>query len=672
LNETLLLLYLYIKYKNLLRILKLIKMCKRLILILLLFVFKQFLFAQEKSVWGRIPDKSDLEMKEWAADNTAEAVVLNNEGWIENTIIDNSYAYRCTEKKRIKILKKSAFDRANISIPYITKNNYDRFIKIEASIWTPGGRLIPVDPKTATDEKLNNRVSVKKLTFPNVEEGSILEYEFIIESKNVMELREWFFQEDIPVRKSQLNLKLDGNYSYTYLIQGNDKIKSSKPVYDSQNRTLIFYYSENLPGLKEEPYISTMDDYKARIRFQLLSLVYENGRKENMISTWENTASELWGDFKFGKAFTKKSDLEEAWKVVEATFSATDADSIKALKIYDYVRKNYVWNRRYSWLTPVTLKDVIKSKEGTSGQINLLLLGLLRQAELEANPVLIGTRNEGKVYEDYPIMDQFSHVLVHIVLGKNTMLLDAGSSVRAMGNICEEAMNSRGCLITKKGAQWIDIQVPVSTRSNTYNFTLEADGTFNGKVQTNLKGNIAEAWRSLYLNDAFGKELRKNWLTDYPEIKIDSIAMLNIENPEEPLKVNFNCQIQNAAQANDDKIYFRPTFYTGWEKSPLKAKERKFPVDMPYPISENHVSFIKIPAEYIVEELPKSITQALPNNDGQFQYQIFQKENDIQVSIRIRTKKLFFQPNEYDALKYFFDTIAAKLQEQVVLKKKEK
>ena len=70
-----------------------------------------------------------------------------------------------------------------------------------------------------------------------------------------------------------------------------------------------------------------------------------------------------------------------------------------------------------------------------------------------------------------------------------------------------------------------------------------------------------------------------------------------------------------------------------------------------------------------MEELPEPARVALPNKGGAFNFFVKQNGNSIQVVRKIQLKQLKFEPEEYEAIKSFFDIIVEKQGEQIVLKK---
>ena len=119
----------------------------------------------------------------------------------------------------------------------------------------------------------------------------------------------------------------------------------------------------------------------------------------------------------------------------------------------------------------------------------------------------------------------------------------------------------------------------------------------------------------------------------------------------------------------DDFIYFSPSIYNSFEENPFKLEERVYPVEIPYPFTEQFVFNLDLPEGYVVEELPEPTRVVLPNKGGSFLYMVKQNGQRLQIIRKIKVSQLEFTPEEYTAIKTFFDLIVAKNEAQIVLKK---
>jgi hypothetical protein len=58
------------------------------------------------------------------------------------------------------------------------------------------------------------------------------------------------------------------------------------------------------------------------------------------------------------------------------------------------------------------------------------------------------------------------------------------------------------------------------------------------------------------------------------------------------------------------------------------------------------------------------------NNDGVFDYKISQSGGNLTFNYKLELNKAVFSPAEYNLLREFFGQVVAKLDEQIVFKKK--
>jgi hypothetical protein len=613
----------------------------------------------------------DLKMKEWAEDTSVSAVILGNVGDLSMEEVRQFYGFRFTELKRIKIFKKTGFDYANVSIPYYSKGDIQQVERIRAQTITPDGYKHQVEPKSVVYEKLNDKWSVAKFTFPKVTEGCILEYEYDLTATQLFELREWYFQDRIPTRFSVLNIDIWSRYEYQYLFQGESNLKSTKPKYDRAGRTYASFYVNDLPGLKDEKFITSINDHLTRIRFQLSKYFStSSGARIEVIKSWEGAADELLSNDNLGKKILKKSRYNKVLEASQGVFSPADSTKAKVQKLYDWVNKNISWDGHYYLWSDKDPNDVWQKRKAGSSDINFLLLALLKEAGVNAQPVLVSTRKNGKPYTNFPIIDQFDHCLILVEFeNKQTMLIDAGNAGLTMGLTCEQALNGKGWLLRKKDPIWFDIKPAISTQVISAKFDISDEGNLKGTISTIFRGNIAADQRNAYQGDTMGKSKMTYLKKKNADWQIESISVTNLDKTSEPLRETINCTIANTGQVNGNRIYLKPTLKSGWEANPFKMEKRSYPVEFPYPTNDQYILTLNIPEGYKVEELPQSMNLGLPPEDARFTYAISSDEKTIKLAVKIQINKIIVPADDYPFLKNFFNQVAAKLDEMIVLKK---
>jgi len=118
-------------------------------------------------------------------------------------------------------------------------------------------------------------------------------------------------------------------------------------------------------------------------------------------------------------------------------------------------------------------------------------------------------------------------------------------------------------------------------------------------------------------------------------------------------------------------IYFNPTMFSNaYRENPFKSDERKYPVEMNYPINEIYIFSMEIPDGYSIDELPRSAKVSFNGNEGVYQYQIEKTNNTIHLRSVVKLSKASYKASEYSNLREFFTYVVKKQQEQIVFRKK--
>lgn len=183
--------------------------------------------AQDTPIkYGKI-DISDLQMKVYPKDTSAEAVVLGDIGraYFEYSQTEG-FQVVYERVRRVKILKKSGYDWATVKVPlYISKNNNGKEDLYDLKGFTynlENGQIIKekLEKESVFLDKKDDSHSVKRFTFPKIKEGSIVEYSYKIKSDFFYNFRDWTFQSSIPVAWSEFSVSVPDYFTYRQLMQG--------------------------------------------------------------------------------------------------------------------------------------------------------------------------------------------------------------------------------------------------------------------------------------------------------------------------------------------------------------------------------------------------------------------------------------------------------------------
>lgn len=654
------------------------------LLLLFCFINIEYLQAQDPPMkFGKV-SPTELLMKTYEADTTASAVVLCDYGTASVEPGGNAYIMRWTQHKRIKILKKEGFDYANIAIPFYAYNDREQFGFQEAMIHLPNGQQISLTRKDVHVEQVSKYYSLAKFTFPQVTEGCIIEYSYVINSKYIYELREWFFQSEIPHLKSEIRVDFPQFVDYVYLFQGNEgmtatKDKDGNTIYAGKNGTFFVapkrFVMEKAPAMKAEAYITTMDDYRARIRFQLSDIARSTGYIEKVMGDWPKLQKDIETYAQFGDQMLKKANYKKITEKLLPLAAEKANAKEKAAFFYDYLTTNIRWSESYSLFTrEKKLNDIFEQGEANSAELNMMLYVLLTESGVKANPVILSTRDHGKMYENYPILDQFNHLLVVADIEGKPTFMDATERLRPIGYPSIAALNGRGLKLDFAAGRptWINIAPQKNgLDAYTFNLRLDTEGNLAGTLLCTHRGYNAIPERR-NAGDDQGKSLwQKRLAKRYAEAIVSSAKCGGLKELEQTYYDTLEISLPSAAQLSGDLLYLTPVIYSQFDENIFKLQERLYPVDVPYPFIEQVTMNLTLPEGYELESMPPMTTASVPAGGGSYFFATTKKSsNEVQFSASLNISKQIFSPEEYPALKALFDTMIKKRDEMVVIKKK--
>ena len=187
----------------------------------------QFLIAQETSPFSKFGKirVEDLRKKIYSIDSNAQAVVLSDIGTASIEGNDKGwFAISFTRHRVVHILNKNAYEEATVEIPLYSKDQVEEKLEsLKAVTYNLSGNSVvqtKLEKSGIFKEKKDQNRVVRKFTFPNVKEGSIIEYEYRIKSDFIWNIDPWFFQGSYPVLWSEYNLSVPQFFTYAFLSHG--------------------------------------------------------------------------------------------------------------------------------------------------------------------------------------------------------------------------------------------------------------------------------------------------------------------------------------------------------------------------------------------------------------------------------------------------------------------
>lgn len=674
-------------------------MCQRLLLKAAL-LFLSFILIKNQTVLSQANstkifetlDKvtaADFDLpKSKAIDSNSNAVIISKKGSIEfagdkqNDAVD--FIYRIDT--RIKILNKKAYDLATVKIRISGEGSSNsKLDDFNASTYNlDNGKVSETRLSNADifDEKISSSLDQKSFTMPNVKEGSIIYYSYSFTSSAIYNLPGWQFQSaEYPCLYSEFKIGIPDLARYLMIRYGVDSFYSVSAdnsytklrMADINVGTDVHdhkWVMKDIPAFQGEDYISEPGNFLDKIEFTLAQF-YNGENIRNIAKDWTTTESQLLTNKYFGGAINV-DNAGNLYNTMKKVCSMDGDIMVAARQIYFYVRNNFTCIPDDDIYIQHDLYDVNKKHKGSVAELNMLLIALLRQRGIHADPVILATRSYGINPETYPVLEKLNYVICMISYAKDTIFLDASDPNIGFGKIPLECYNGHARIISgqQSGAIYLypsAIKEPDVTSVLLVNDD-KGDGE-SGSLESTLGYYESYDLRNSYKEKGGEKKYLQNLQTQYgPDVTITNLHLDSLKDIEEPVKINYDVDFINGFDG--DIIYFNPVVKGAYKENPFKATERKFPVEFPYPIDKTYDLTMDIPNGYKVDELPKSVQATFNGSDGIFIYQIIKDEYTVQLHMQLKINRTLFAPGEYNSLRDFFTMVVKKQSEQVVFKKK--
>ena len=415
------------------------------------------------------PSDEELRMTVYEADSSAEAVVLCRLTEVVYTIQQSSFLLDYKERFRIKVLKPEGVRFAKVVIPYqqMVSINTIGGTKVTAkALPKPGGSsdsyfegegvsmvegvfgadadesvediravAVNMDGSKAVKTHLKKSDIVKtkidehnyqvEFTVPNVKEGTVIDVEYSIHSPLFWQLRDWHAQCEIPVVFARLDMDIPSYLIYniedhgiqrlTYTCNaGSMKFKLvndplSNPVTIVTNHYI--YTGRNLKGMPKDDYVWNVNDYCAGVTAELKTYRLPGMSEMDFARTWEQIDEMILGADPFNLQLNAHSPLQQ--ELQEAHIQDIANQQERAAAVYQLVMKHVTWNGKYE-LWPQPTKEVLQQGTGNNADINMLLIQSLKDVGLEATPVVLRSRDQGKMPYNFPSYQKLTTFVVGI------------------------------------------------------------------------------------------------------------------------------------------------------------------------------------------------------------------------------------------------------------------
>jgi hypothetical protein len=641
------------------------------------------LFAQFQQ-----PTPDELKMTADPKAPGAAAVYLNVEEVANDPLHFQSFY------ARIKVLSEKGKELATVEVPYLQRNF--QITDIKARTIHADGTIIPLTgkpadllvSKTKTKTGENFQVDKKVFTLPSVEVGSILEYRYELRydddeySSPSWEIQRPYFVHKAHYLFTPFKAFLPGTQNATsmYMEDEHGRVVNSLIWWQKLPEGVTVkvdtagHHSVDITDVPPSP----DEEWMPPIQSVLYKVIFYYKSASDAKDFWISEAK-LWSKDVDHFADSSKH-IHEA---VDGLIAPSDSDLDKAKKLYKAVQAldNTDYSRQKSAAEMKQLKlkvakraeDTWAQKSGSSEDIALLYLAMLRAAGLTAYPFKVVARNQGIFDITYLTLNQLDDTLVVLSTGGKEIVLDPGEKMCPFQMVNWRHSSAGGIRESETGpaAGTSTVQAyPDNKTLRIGDITLDAHGAVTANFRIVMTGQEALRWRQAALrndkdevNKQFDEWLR-SIIPDGVEAHIDSFT--GLDDPYSNLIAFVKAQ-GNIGTATSKRLILPGFFFETRGAHPFVEQEkRQESVDMQYgSIITDQITY-HLPTGFTVEGAPQDAKIAWPEHAILIDKTVA-TPGQIAIARQLARAFTLAKPEEYQDLRGFYQKVAAADQQQLVL-----
>jgi hypothetical protein len=356
------------------------------------------------------------------------------------------------------------------------------------------------------------------------------------------------------------------------------------------------------------------------------SLVDNNSLSDN--TKWAMLNSRMNYSPFFGRQY--EGTIKGTEKVIDTAKKFQTIDE-KVNYVYHYVQKNITWDKIRTFYS-LDLEECWTKKKGSSADINLIILNLLRNSGVYCHPVLVSTRQNGKIDMEYVSLSQFNAVDVLVVDSSSTYLLDGTVKHTSYKIPPYNVLNRDALVIDTLDGFWVSISDTRPLRKTMVSALASFDSSYSLKGDAVIMSyDYAKEETLLSRDEDEDEDEKEERDRKRTELSIWDVSEENADDKLKPLveKFKFNYQVTNT----NDLYYFNPLFLTSFNKNPFIAETRRTDIDMGCNQYFTFSISLLMPDEMDAESIPENIL--LRNSDTTIVFRRVSAIENKRVNMRI-------------------------------------
>lgn len=576
---------------------------------------------------------------------------------MQQVIYDGNGASEERNELLIKIFNKAGIDDwKELSIGY---NAYiQKLIVSKAEILKKDGSKVQAETNDG------------EVVFSSLEIGDAIHLQYKLENSTTGKLAAHFaedfaFNSGYPVKMSRYSLLVPAGKQFNYRMYNSTLKPVVKEVEDGYK--LWVWEQSDKPRIESEVSMPAFSDIVEKV-------VVSSFPDWSYVANWYSDLSNI----------KSKADFEIKEKVKEMfTGKQGLSDLEKAKLIYNFIEENFSYSNvsfLHSALTPQRASRTLNSRLGDCKDLSVLFAGMAREAGLDANLVLVDTRDNGDRHLDLPQIG-FNHCIAQVNISGKPYFVELTNNHLPFGSLPSTLVNANALYIPKDGAHVTNASlVKLNTANRTFNTidrntSIKMDGNHATISRKSTRaGAESGAIRATYRSESEDdrrKKITSQLSSEFNNaIQVRTITFANLDNLNDRVEDEYSFTVNNfAAEIAGMKVIKLPWVDSYSSLEIVSLADRKFPLSLwrfsstPY---DKETITIELPAGKKLLEVPKNIHYQCPSLSYDLVYEV--KGDQVTVTREVKYQKEQVPVDEYAAFKEVVIKMAEADKQQLAFK----
>ena len=529
-------------------------------------------------------------------------------------------------------------------------------IKQDGTVMEPKEDAInEITPPEAAEASLYSDARIKVISMSGVEPGSILVCDYVkTKQKYGMEDEFWnyqLFQYTDPVKERELVVKTPADEKINHKVKNGEL----KPEIEENNGVKTYTWKkQDIPAVVEEDNMPSLLNIAPLVEI-------------STVDSWEEVSNWYQGliDDQYQVNEEIKDKIEELTKNAETT-----EEEIEAL--YNYVTSQI----RYiglqfgeSGYKPYSAEETFENKYGVCKEKATLLIAMLREIGVEAEPVLI-RRGSAEVDLDIASPALFNHMIVY--LPGQDKYLDPTSKGTKYGVLPGD--QGKKILLPESNKL---AKTPVRDAENSralisQQVTLNQDGSAQIVYQEEYRGIYGYSYKRAYQKYTPRQQkrlIKKGISRGFSNAQAEGIQIEGVEELETELKIKISdLKAQQYAKPMGNMLSFKPLRFSLGLNKYAASESRNYPLYFGFKRQAVREVEIDLPEGYQVNYLPENVE--FENEIGKLRVEYQQQEGKVITNLNLIVDRHLIETDEYQAARELFNKAGTVEQNQILIEKK--